>query len=73
MTKTGSSSNSNKAPYAKFGFKGTEETQKGNAKVKGKRESGTLELMPPEEWEQFCVFKRLRSHLEKMNLRSIQG
>lgn len=61
--KLGSSSNSNKAPYAKFAFKGTDATQKGIAKVKGKRESGTLELMGPEEWDRFCAIRRHLSNI----------
>ena len=64
IAKLGASSNSNKNPYSKFGFKGTEETQKALAEIKEVREKKTLELMSPQEWQRFCA---LRKHINNIS------
>ena len=57
--KLGSSSNANKNPFSKFKFKGASSPKETFAEIKRIQESKTLELMPPEEWERFCVFRKM--------------
>ena len=56
--KLGSSSNANKNPYSKFGFEGTDATQKTFAKIKAAQDRATLDLMSPEAWSLFCLLRR---------------